>query len=322
MDNHEILGLAIPTNEPSTAFNYLLNSTHNLSELAPISTILFNFQSPWNEELMSKAIDICKSAGFEVRYTYNSYEIAGKGLVPFNRIRGDACNLMPNAKFFMLMDDDFSFRGRTGSLQKSAGEQIIDVVHYLMTNPKCGFVLIKGNYYLKEVPKYVVAPAISLENRYITDKGIILRSFHDEGLVVPNDAIDLLGSDEEKVACSWRMYKGYYPAVINHARILHYENCNSTTIENAPKTGESMYQWNTKDILDANANKYIREHFYADFQNRSWRPTALVDPTQYYLVGGADVTEESFRSQHSIDYSGMTRSTTINEIIELYKEDC
>lgn len=317
MNNHEILGLAVPTNEPDTAFNYLLASLDGLKEVAPISTFLFNFQKPWTDNQIKEAIRICESYGFEVRHTYNSYEITGKGKVPFNQIRGDACYLMPEAKFFMLMDDDFSFRGRSGSLAKSAGEQITDIVHYMLANPRCGFTLLKGNYYLKEVARYEVAPAISLENRYITDKGIILRNLGESGLVVPDEALSLVGSDEEKIACSWRLHEGYYPAVINHTRILHYENCNSKQVENAPVKGETMYQWNAESILEFNANKFIREHYYPEFVNRAWRPTQLVDHDYYASVGGPDILESEFRKSHTISYANRSNQVVISEILSM-----
>lgn len=319
--NHEILGFVVPTNEPDVAFNYLLSSLDGLEDAAPISTFLFNFQKPWTDDQIKRAVELCESHGFAVRYTFNSYEIKGKGLVPFNQIRGDACKLMPEAKFFMLMDDDFSFRGRSGAISKSAGDQIVDIIHYMLSHPKCGVTLLKGNYYLKEVAKYEVAPAVSIDNRYITDKGIILKNFDpDNGLVVPIEALSLLGSDEEKVACAWRLFHGYYPAVINHARILHYENCNSTTVENAPVKGEAMYNWNTDEILDANTNKFIREHFYKDFKNGAWRITKLVDHNQYLRAGGPDVTDKDFRSSATVNYQNRSTAVNIREIQSLIQE--
>ena len=319
--NHEILGFVIPTNEPDVAFSYLLSSLDGLKDAAPISTFLFNFQKPWTYDQIRRAVKICESYGFAVRYTFNSYEIKGKGLVPFNQIRGDASKLMPEAKFFMLMDDDFSFRGRSSASSRSAGDQIVDIVHYMVSHPNCGITLLKGNYYLKEVNKYEVAPAVSIDNRYVTDKGIILKNFDpDNGLVVPNEALALLGSDEEKLACAWRLFHGYYPAVINHARILHYENCNSTMIENAPVTGETMYGWNTNEILEANTNKFIREHFYKDFKNRAWRITQLVDYEQYLQAGGFDITDANFRSLATVNYESRSTIKNIQDIESLTQE--
>ena len=317
--NHEILGFAVPTNEPDVAFNYLLSSIENLREVAPISTFLFNFQKPWTEDQISKAVKICEDNGFAVRYTFNTYEIKGKGLIPFNQIRGDACKLMPNAKFYVLMDDDFSFLPRSGSYNKSAGELYLDLIYYMTKHPDCGFILLKGRLYLNEVPKYQIAPALSLDNRYITDKGILLRNFKpEEGLALPNSALGLLGSDEEKIACSWRLFNGMYPAVINRCRTLHYENCNTTKVENKPVSGEDMYGWNKKDILDANVNKYIKEHFYADFKNGAWRITQLVDHQHYLEVGGCDVTDPEVRASRTMMTDTMFSSDLMDEIINYY----
>lgn len=303
---HTTLGLAVPTNEPDVAFRYLLKDLHHLKALSKFATFLFNFQKPWTSEQIDEAINICKSQGFDVRYSFNSYEVKGKGLVPFNQIRGDACRLMPEARFFMLMDDDFSFLGASSSHHQDAGTQLLCVLHYLLTFEDCGFILLKNDYcYKEQIPRYVVSPTPTMDNRYITDKGIILRNFDaNQGWVVPHDAIELLGSDEEKIACAWRLFNGMYPAAINHTRIRHYENSNSTTTDNPPVSGEEMYQWNAKDILEANANRYIRENFYPDFINRGWRVTQLIDPEIYSKAGGHELSDD-FRDTRSIDYHCM-----------------
>lgn len=300
-NNHEVLGLVVPTNEPKIAFAYLLSTLHNLREVAPLATILFNFQKPWDDKLITEALEICHREGFETRHTFNEYIIPEKGYVPFNKIRYDAAALMPEAEFFMLMDDDFSFLPRSASYQKSAGEQLLDIISYLVSYPDCGFVMLKGRLYLNEVPKYMITPALTLENRYITDKGIILRNFNpEEGLVVPNSAVGLYGSDEEKVACGWRLKHNYYPAVINRCRIKHYENSVNNSQEGIAIPGEDMYKWNSKRILDENTNKWMKENIYSEFNNRGWRITALIDPEEY---SGIDLQDDLIRASYSVDTS-------------------
>ena len=317
--NHKILGFAVPTNEPEVAFNYLLSSVENLKEVAPISAFLFNFQKPWTDDQITKAVAICENHGFAVRYSFNTYEVKGKGLVPFNQIRGDACKLMPDAKFYVLMDDDFSFLPRSGSYNKSAGEQYLDLIYYMTQHPDCGFILLKGRLYLNEVSKYQIAPALSLENRYITDKGILLRNFNpEEGWALPHTALGLLGSDEEKIACSWRLYNGMYPAVINRCRTLHYENCNTTQVENKPVSGEEMYGWNKKDILDANVNKFIKENFYPDFKNGAWRITKLVEPEQYFNQGGIDISDTEVRKAHTMATDSLDSLSLLPIILDYF----
>lgn len=316
---HTILGFVCPTNEPEVAFSLLLSSMENLKEVAPISTFLFNFQKPWTDEQVHKAVDICKSNGFEVRFTFNSYTIKGKGLIPFNRIRADAAKLMPEAKFFALTDDDFAYQGRNGSYMKSAGEQYIDLIYYMMKYPKCGFILMKGRYYLNDIKKYNIAPTPNLDNRYLTDKGILVRNFNPvEGLLLPNSALDLLGSDEEKIICGWRLYNGFYPAAINRAKTLHYEHNNTKDLTKKVFSGEEMYAWNEKSILDDNVNKFIRENYYPDFHNRGWRVTKIVDDNDYYLAGGINLKDSDTRENHTMDTSKLDSTSLINEIIGYY----
>lgn len=319
---HDILGFVCPTNEPEVALRFLLASIENLKEVAPISTFLFNFQQPWTEEQTHKAVDICKSNGFEVRFTFNSYTIKGKGLIPFNRIRADAAKLMPEAKFFALTDDDFAYQGRSGSYWKSAGEQYIDLIYYMMKYPRCGFILMKGRFYLNDIEKYNIAPTPALDNRYITDKGILARNFSPaEGLLIPDSALDLLGSDEEKIICSWRLYNGFYPAAINRAKTLHYEHNNTKDSAKKISSGEEMYAWNEKSILDDNVNKFIRENYCPDFYNKGGRVSKIVDYEAYYVAGGINLEDSNIRENHTMDTSKLNSISLINEIIDYYCKD-
>lgn len=304
------LALVIPTNEPEVAFQLLLANLHNLSSASDYITLLFNFQRPWTNAQISAALALCEEANLNTEFTINEYEIKGKGLVPFNQIRFDACNLLPNAKYFMLVDDDFDFLGRTGSINKDAGEQLLDCIHYMDTFNDCGIILLKNRTYLKHVDKYVIAPAPSLSNTYLTANGIILRNLNPaEGLILPNEAVSLLGSDEEKIACAWRMSKGYYPAIMNRARISHYENTVNTRSEigvvDKPLTGEYMYDWNSKDILDNNANKFIRENFLPEFVNLGWKSQEIVHSTTYYASGGLDLSDSEEVALRTVNYGGI-----------------
>lgn len=309
---HTILGLAIPTNEPTTCKEYFLDSLHYLKEVAPITTILFNFQKPWTQEEIDQATAHCKSLGFEVRYSFNEYNIEGKGKVPFNQIRNDACKLMPDAKFFALTDDDFKYRGPSNSMDRTAGQQYVETIDYLTRFKNCGLVLMGGTMF-KKIPRYHIGP-VDLENTFITGRGYVMRSMGEEGLTLPKDCLHLVGSDEEKVSAGFRLSKGLYPAKFGFSRTAHYEYHSKTVV-----SGENMYGWNADDILDENNSKYIREHYNPKFKGKGFYN--VVKAETYFENGGIDVYNEDTIKEYTVNYKETNTQELIDAIIERCKSE-
>lgn len=318
IDRHTLLGFALPTNEPQTAFDYILTSLDNLRAVAPISTFLINFQKPWTKEEMEKAVEIIKSYGFAVRYTYNEYEIKGKGLVPFNRIRDDACKLMPEAFAYALTDDDMTYKGSSATMKKNAGEQFLDSIHYLLTHEKCGMVLFGGSLYRKS-PNYVLQPC-DIVNTYITGKGLIFRNLGDECRTIPKECLDFVGSDEEKVSAAYRLAKGYYPVKLRMARVHHYENHRSKEKKkkNEDKlvtSGQDAYGWNTEEILNANNLGYIKKNFNPKYKGKDNYDVCSLE--NYFNGGGIDVYDEEIVKKYRKNYENMSKDEVISDIIQI-----
>lgn len=303
---HTILGIAIPTNEPETCKEYFLASLEYMKEVAPISTILFNFQRPWTSNQIYEAVNICENLGFEVRWSFNEYKIEGKGKVPFNKIRNDACKLMPEAKFFALTDDDFKYRGPSASMNKTAGQQYVDVIDYLTTFENCGLVLMSGTM-VKKVPKYCIAP-VDLTNTYLTGRGFVMRSMGEEGLTLPKDCLHLVGSDEERVSAGFRLVKGLYPAKMPFSRTAHYEN--------KVQPGHEMYDWNNEEILNSNNAKYIRDNYNKNFKGKD--TFNVVDPEKYFSAGGIDVYDKEVVEQYTRSYQDVSTEELVSKIINHY----
>lgn len=306
---HKILGLVIPTNEPNTAYSHILKSIDAFKEVAPISTFLINFQDPWTRDQMIEVVNLIKNYGFDVEYSFNTYEVKGKGLVPINKIRNDTAMMLPDAKFYALIDDDFTFRYGTEKMNKTAGQQYVDVIHYMMNHPNCGLVMMGGTL-IKTPPRYVIAPTI-LPNSYLTNRGYILKAMNPEdGQFLPKDAIDLLGSDEDRVLAAYRLYNGLYPAKMSSSRTTHYDN--------SVVPGYKMYEWNTQEILNANNHKFIRDNYFSEFDGSEYN-TRVVTYDQFEKAGGIDVYDSNIVEENSTNYYMSNCDEEISEIIKYYR---
>lgn len=312
MNPHDILCLILPSNEPEVMKTHLMTSIDAFKEVAPISTFCLNFQDPYTEEYADECINIIKSYGFNVYYTKDkAYEVKGKGLVPINKIRNDTAELMISTpKFYALIDDDMTFRYGTDKMRKTAGQQYVDAIHYMTFHQRCGVLMIGGTL-IKNPPRYVIAPT-SLPNSYLTNRGYILKAMPKEsGSFLPNEAIDLLGSDEDRLLASYRLYNGFYPAKMAHGRTSHYDSKDITP-------GYMMYEWNTQKILDENNHGFIRNHYFKDFDGSEYN-TRVVDWDHYISVGGIDVYNEQVIRDNSVNYENKSTEESIKEIIEYYE---
>lgn len=319
----ETVGLVFPTNEPDTAFEFLFKSLENLKVIAPISTFLINFQSPWTPEQMEEAINIIKSYGFGVKQVFSTYEIKGKGLIPINRIREESARLMPNAELYALIDDDMTFLSPSAKMSKTGGEQYLDAIHYMINHPKCGIALFGGSLYRK-TPSYYLKP-VDIVNTYLTTKGIIYKNISKDaskGLLIPIEAIDLVGSDEERVAAGYRLVNGYYPVKTRNTRVNHYENHrvkNSTKRGNLVTSGTDAYGWNTQEILEKNNTKFIRENFNPKYRGNGAFDVCSLE--NYLNNGGIDVYDEKVAKSHEVSYEFTNSEDILNEIIRSINND-
>lgn len=313
MNNHSILTLLLPTNEPETLRRFWLPSLDNLKEIAPIATIAINFQKPYTESDIEDIIDKIEQYGFNVVSTFNEYTIDGPGLVPFNKIRNDTAMLNSESLFYALTDDDFSYQGPSASVNKTAGHQYLDIIHYMLKHKNCGFTLIGGSM-IKAVPINHIGMTNPYTTFYAVKKGYILRNMNDHGFCIyPDDAIDMKGAGEEKIIAASRLALGYYPATLKCGRTHHYENWKKDGVKN----GAEEYNWELKEVLDNNVHRYLNDHYNVTVDRLT--NMYICDPDIYYKNGGIEYNNET-RNSVIEDYTNSTVDTLIKEIIEMSKE--
>lgn len=314
MEMNNILTLLLPTNEPSTIRRFWLPSIDNIKEIAQIATIAINFQKPYSEDDIKDIVSEIRSKGFKVVYTFNEYTVDGPGLVPFNKIRNDTAMLNPNSMFYALTDDDFSYQGPSASVNKTAGHQYVDIIHYMIKHKNCGFVLIGGPM-IKAVPINHIGITNPSTTFYAVKKGYILRNMSDHGFTVyPDDAIDMKGAGEEKIIAASRLALGYYPATLKCGRTHHYENWKKDGINNGAKD----YGWELQEVLDNNVHRYLNDHYNVNI-NRLVNMN-ICDPEIYIRNGGLEYNDRN-REELMEDYTNSDVHKLISEIHDMIGGD-
>ena len=309
MDTKDILAFTMPTNEPDTAFDYILTSLDNVEAVAPISKFLINYQKPWTEKQIDEANDIIVSHGFDVVWDYNEYDIPKQGYVPFNRIRDDTTLLNENALLYSLTDDDMTFGTATESVNEDFGRQLLRIAHYMITHPSCGLTIVGSSLY-QRIGKYTVAPT-DVVSTYVTGKGIIARTLGDGYRLFPEGVLDFVGPDEEKVIAASRLYRGWYPAKIGFGKVRHYENLKK---DGGPKPAHIVYNWLTDDILDHNNLKFIKDTYNSNYDYKVNEGNNLITNDKFMEIGGIDTSSDRVIREYMVDYSEMSNNDILEEI--------
>lgn len=306
-DKHKILCIAIPTCEPDVFMKYWINSLHYLEDAKDIITIAINFQKPWTDELIESAISQIEDMGFKYECCFNEYDIPSKGLVPICKIRNDTFELCPDSLFYVLTDDDFQYCGPSATAPKTAGQQYIDIVHYMLQNyDKCGMTIIGGSM-IRKIPKNHIMPVPI--NTHVTNlKGIVIRNMRDYGFnMFPNDSLSLYGAGEERILAASRLWNNLYIAKMGFGRTHHYEVQKKSDVVN----GIEMYEWDSKNIIDNNVNKYLRDH-YNSVTGDTLHDGKIIDDTNY-----TGISQDEFESYLSIDYSKVNENDLLESIYKM-----
>lgn len=312
----DILGLVFPTNEPDTAFEYLFTTLENFKEVAPISTFLINYQKPWTDEKMQEANDLISSYGFKIIHEFNQYEIPKPGWVPYNKIRNRAAELNTNSILYALVEDDMTFVGYTDAVQETAGQQFLQVAHYMLSHPNCGLTMMGSSMY-RRIDKYCIAPT-DLVSTYVCGKGYVAKNLGGDSCLLPKGCLDLYGSDDEKLIAGERLFRGWYPAKMGYSKVRHYENFRG---KNAPKPGYEVYKWNTREILYSNNVKYIIENYNPDYDYYYDQGNHLVSKETYIANGGIDLDNPEVVGKYLIDYTGKTSKDLLGMIKTVFEDN-
>lgn len=257
---NNILGFALPTNNPEIIKKILLPSLANSSELREICTWGLLFNPPYTLGEINDVVNQFRSFGFKVEYDYKELNRTdfSKGLVPISYLRNEAARLIPNCKIYSLIDDDMSFEEANESVFKSGGEQYIDAVRYMLEfYDKCGLILFRNRR--KVIPAHTVRP-VDITEPYYTGRGMFLRRVPN-CLITPTDSEWVLGGDEENIAAGARLIKGLYPAEVHSTRVNHHEHRRSIK-----PAGQDIYGWYKWDVIKNNATKYIKENYNYEFK--------------------------------------------------------
>ena len=323
-DDRRVVNILLPTVYPDVAYEKFLQGLHNMTEISSISTILINFQGSWVPESMSDFTRECEELGFAVIYTYNKYVINPN--VPFNLIMEDTAQLgkSTNCRIILSMDDDLEVRAKSPTIGKSGGRQYLEIIHYMMHNPKCGIVSCTGTIG-KIPPRNYLGPhrKRDVDLFLTTGLGLFVRNHSPElGVVVPLDCTPLYGAIGDAMAGVYRLGAGLYHAKYNHVRAVHPVATVLTKNEDGLEEGD----WSKHSLIRDNNEKYIRENYYEKFNSARIQGCRYIDYQLYLDRGGIDMWNnqdlyDEYTTFYTQDEEDMkSNDQLISELLEVPRE--
>lgn len=151
----------------------------------------------------------------EVRKDY--YSDAGEdSSLQFLKLRQLSVSKIIDKKYWFIADDDMEFLGPTKNNPSNIGLQLLRIVEYMEKNPKCG-VVKGGSTLIQKLSNTEIA--LSHRPGYML-QGMMIRNIDNQ--VVPDDMMLGAGGGEDGLFWAYRIYKGYYPAVMKGLRINHH----------------------------------------------------------------------------------------------------
>lgn len=314
-----IISALLPTVNPKQMFKLVIPSLVNIQEVKEYLQFDMNFQYPWDKKSIKKAVTTIEDLGFKCKYSYNSYD-SSNGVL-FNKIRNDCAEKCEDydTELYMNLDDDMTFGTSTKLVKFDAGDQLLQAINYMLLNKDCG-VLKLGGALVKYPPKYHTG-IISHYGDVITGKGLIFRNLHlkeNKSPIFPDDSLNLLGSDEEKVIAASRFIQGMFIARQGFFHSRHYENRKSTKVK--VTSGEELYHWAEKFVKEANNWKFIKEHYFVSGEGDKLNLSSSGKLISDSLYKGLDPSEETSKYPYTIDYSESTTDeikSSINKLVDL-----
>ena len=289
----KVLGISVYTEDPEAASILSEDSLKDIQKISSISCLLVNFVSPkWTQDKMDEMLDKIDFLGIEVHSFLNSYEMKGRGLRPYNRMRYDSV-VLQELPFYAFFSDSTEFRKKKdGKRDDILG--LLDAVHYLSVHRRCGIVSFR-----QKADSDSVVP-IPLDAS-CTGNGMVVRSMKGispYGAVIPRRSLSLEGAGEELLVASHVLWNGYYPAVRLGVKFQ--------------KGKKDMEGSDSRAIMENNNCRFIQETFNHHYAYND-KDKNLVDVSVYLDHGGQSITGE-FQSRNTFSYSVKDVENEVNEI--------
>ena len=273
-------GIIIPTHNPDDFFNKLLPSVEFITELAPFTTWLINFNGDrWDMPAIFEAIAILHEYEFETEWRYTG--IWDKPIKVL-KMREQCAEMAPDCDLFLFIDDDFKFVKETDKYPFTSGQRYLHSIDYMTRFPKCGIVNTKSflggsHQKLKIVP--------TKDDMHATNQGLLLRNMKEHGfLLALPEMREMMGGLEEQAMSYLRIEHGYFAA----------KQMNNPTVHITGK----LSQWDGKPddfhnigVIDANLAGWIRNRYKPEWEYQKRKlPDSLWE--LYLANGGIELTDD------------------------------
>ena len=261
MNKYNLLTYILPTNNPDEFFNKFGKSLSVFYDIKDYISFCINFQSPWTQDLIDRALKLFEAVGLFVYHTFNKYE-KKEDQFPLMEMRNDALRLNPKCKYFAFIDDDIVY----SCSKEEYASVIIQCIEY-MNFYNVGSLTIGQPVYKAHWDPWddkIVPMRKDLHTN--TALGTIFNNIYG-GNILPEEMVDLYGSGEDRLLGEYRLYISGYNIAQARCQIGFHLDIKATK-------DKSVYKYN----LLKNREKPHNCGRYSDELGKKYNDVASVCP--------------------------------------------
>lgn len=251
------LGIIVTTAYPNIMRDMFMKTIDNISHIKNRSVLLINFlDKAYTKGQVKEVKKILKSKGWKVRCTTHRTD---PGMSPkLIWLRESACQLFPDAKYYLITDDDMKFGSGTLKYNIPAGQRYLECLDYIGRFENCCGVMCKGflGGYIQQLK---IKPTWHCV--YSIDKGMFLRNgmpilgYH----ISPPETWKLYGGYAEKPSSFGWISKGYWFAKQMNVPIIHRPE--KKTYKKSKRSMHSL------KVVTDNVGKYLEKVYKIPFSS-------------------------------------------------------
>ena len=249
------ISVLLPTCEPEALFTYFIPSVHRIQKLNSLLEFNICFQPPYTEAQINEALTALNNLGFKVNYDVKDYKPV-KPYIPLLKMRNDCSLMTPEADFYCLMDDEFSFES------EEACNYFIKALNLFDEDANLGVISFfnqpvqnwRENFYSTN------SGLIYRGGKYYGFKGLVPQSLNDFNVkvntLVPyqnENLINLFGGFQDKFCAMIRLATGAKGLSINNVPINHTEN--------RKEKGSVSHGWDAAKFESGSIAQFIEKYF-------------------------------------------------------------
>lgn len=244
---HKQIHFVMPTCSPNEFFNKFFTCLGVFEKIKDNATFGIIFQKPYTKKDIDKVAKEFKERGLILLYDFKEYS-GENGRTPLMKMRDDAAHLNPNADYYLNVDDDMIYTCTAEFFDKVLKDSMnfmeennvgTIIFGYPSHNDPYKEVMNDGDFHKRSGDAWA-------------SMGMLLKNVYN-GHIVPEDAINCIGGNDDVLMADCRTYLNNMPCYYYGVALGHH-----TDIKDTQKRSMNRLSFKDSQYIDGSCRRYIQ----------------------------------------------------------------